>query len=67
MSTIQIVCALLGFGLMSWAMAVTKQYALVGAAMVCWAVVVLTQLLFGTQWYRKSRCIHKPSPCGLCQ
>lgn len=48
MSIIQSVCALLGFGLMGWTMAVTKQYALVGAAMACWAVVVLTQLLFGT-------------------
>jgi hypothetical protein len=48
MSITQIVFALLGFGLMSWAMAVTKQYVLVGSAMVCWAVVVVTQLLFGT-------------------
>lgn len=49
MTFFQIFFALVGFGLMTWAMAVTKQYVLIGGAMVCWGLIVVTQYLYGTQ------------------
>lgn len=48
MNASQIVFALLGFGLMSWAMVVSKQYVLIWGAMACWALVLMTQYMFGS-------------------
>ena len=48
MTYFQIFFALAGFALMGRAMAVTKQYLLIGGAMFCWALIVVTQYLFGT-------------------
>ncbi|MFL1449176.1 hypothetical protein ACI77O_12345 [Pseudomonas tritici] len=48
MSYMQFFFALVGFGLMGWAMTVTKQYVLIGGAIFCWAVIVATQYFFGT-------------------
>lgn len=48
MTYIQIFFALAGFALMTWAMSVTKQYMLIGAAMFCWALFVATEFLSST-------------------
>nr|WP_256837113.1 hypothetical protein [Pseudomonas oleovorans] len=48
MTYLQFFFALAGFALMTWAMTVTKQYTLIGAAMFFWALFVVIELFFGT-------------------
>lgn len=48
MTYFQIFFALAGFALMTWAMTVSKQYMLIGAAMFFWTLVVASEFLFGT-------------------
>jgi hypothetical protein len=44
----QIVFALIGFALMGYAMQASKQYIVIGAAMLCWAAIIVIQYLYGT-------------------